>query len=80
MFLQHYNTFIQALNLPAAKLCFHEHIDPDDIRNTFQAFTRPHPRFRFIRAKTIGAALIDHAAHPSVREELWEEAQALGLA
>ena len=24
--------------------------------------------------------LIDHAAHPSVREELWEEAQALGLA
>jgi hypothetical protein len=59
MFLQHYNTFIQALNLPAAKLCFHEHIDPDDIRNTYQAFTRPHPRFRFIRAKTIGAALID---------------------
>ena len=24
--------------------------------------------------------LIDHAAHPSVREELWEEARALGLA
>lgn len=24
--------------------------------------------------------LIDHTAHPSVREELWEEAQALGLA
>ena len=61
MFLQHYNTFIQAINLPVAKLCFYEHIDPDDIRNTYHAFTRPHPRFRFIRAKTIGAALIDLA-------------------
>ncbi|WP_312514073.1 hypothetical protein [Massilia sp.] len=61
MFLQHYNTFIQAINLPVAKLCFHEHIDPDDIRNTYRTFTQPHPRFPFIRAKTIGAALIDLA-------------------
>ncbi|WP_313168495.1 hypothetical protein [Massilia oculi] len=59
MFLQHYNSFIQAINLPVAKLCFHEHIDPDDIRTTYRAFTRPHPRFRLIRAKTVGAALID---------------------
>jgi hypothetical protein len=59
MFLQHYNTFIQAINLPVAKLCFHEHIDPEDIRTTYRAFTRPHPRFRLIRAKTVGAALID---------------------
>ena len=59
MFLQHYNTFIQAINLPVAKLCFHEQIAPDDIRTTYRAFTRPHPRFRFIGAKTVGAALID---------------------
>lgn len=59
MFLQHYNTFIQAINLPIADLCFHEHIEPRDIRLTFDEYTRPHPRFRVIRAKTIGAALID---------------------
>ena len=59
MFLQHYNTFMQAINLPVAKLCFHEHIAPEDIRDTYHAFTRPHPRFRLIRAKTLGAALID---------------------
>jgi len=65
MFLQHYNTIIQAINLPVANLHFHEHIDPDDIRNTYHAFTRPHPRFRFIRAKTIGAALIDLTRFPN---------------
>lgn len=64
MFLQHYNTFIQAINLPVAKLCFYEHIDPDDIRSTYHAFTRPHPRFRFIQAKTLGAALIDLGRFP----------------
>ena len=64
MFLQHYNTFIQAINLPVAKLCFYEHIDPEDIRSTYRAFTRPHPRFRFIRAKTVGAALIDLERFP----------------
>ena len=30
--------------------------------------------------KTQARELIDHCAHPRVREELWEEAQALGLA
>ena len=74
MFLQHCNSFIQAINLPVAKLCFHEYIDPEDIRSTYRAFTRPHPRFRIIRAKTVGAALIDlarfadrHAYHEQIK-------------
>jgi hypothetical protein len=29
--------------------------------------------------KTQARHLIEHAAHPSVREELWEEAKELGL-
>jgi len=64
MFLQHYNTFIQAINLPTAELCFHEHIEPHDIRITYDEYTRPHPRLRVIRAKTIGAALIDLSRYP----------------
>lgn len=59
MFLEHYTTFIQAMNLPVARLCFYEHIHPEDIRNTYRSFTRPHPRYKLIRAKTLGAALID---------------------
>jgi len=59
MFLQRCRKIIQAINLPVAKLCFHEDIEPSDIRLTYRAFTRPHPRFLVIRAKTIGAALID---------------------
>lgn len=59
MFLERCRKIIQLINLPVAKLCFHEYIDPDDIRLTYRAFTRPHPRFRLIRAKTMGAALID---------------------
>lgn len=59
MFLQRCLKLMQVINLPVAKLCFHEYIDPHDIRQTYRAFTRPHPRFRIVRAKTIGAALID---------------------
>jgi hypothetical protein len=72
MFLQHYNTFIQAINLPVAKLCFDEKIHPDDVRTTYRIFTRPHPRYKFIRAKTIGAALID-LSHFSSRADYLEQ-------
>lgn len=64
MFLEHYTTFLQAINLPVARLCFYEHIDPEDIRDTYRSFTRPHPRYKLIRAKTVGAALIDLSAFP----------------
>lgn len=56
---KYYDTFLEIIRLPIAKLCFDEQIDPGDIRATYRAFTRRHPRYRIIRAKTIGAALID---------------------
>jgi hypothetical protein len=64
MFMEHYAAFMQAMNLPIAKLCFHEQIHPADIRDTYRSFTRPHPRYKLIRAKTVGAALIDLSAFP----------------
>lgn len=64
MFLQHYNTFIQVIKLPVAHLCFHAHIEPGDVCATYREYTSPHPRFRVIRFKTIGAALIDLDVFP----------------
>jgi len=64
MFLQHYNTFLEVMRLPRARLTFSQQIDPADIKATYRSYTRPHPRFKIIRAKTVGAALIDLTAFP----------------
>lgn len=64
MFLQHYNTFLQVIKLPRARLTFSQQIDPDDIKATYRIYTKPHPRFKIIRHKTIGAALIDLEQFP----------------
>ncbi|MCC2956191.1 hypothetical protein LK542_11245 [Massilia sp. IC2-477] len=64
MFLQHYNTFLEVMKLPRARLNFSQRIDPDDIQATYRNYTKPHPRFKIIRHKTIGAALIDLAQFP----------------
>jgi hypothetical protein len=40
-------------------LCFDTRIDPDDILLNLPLLHRPHPRYRIIGNKTMGAALID---------------------
>lgn len=60
--LQHYKMMIQLMRLPVAHLHFHERIDPDHIRATYDYYTKPHPRYKIIRHKTVGAALIDFAS------------------
>ena len=57
--LRHYDTVRQILQLPVAHLCFDSRIHPDDVPATYRYYTRPHPRYRIIRSKTLGAALID---------------------
>lgn len=57
--LRHYNTLVEIIRLPVARLSFHLNIDPVNIKSTYQNFTRPHPRYKLIRHKTLGAALID---------------------
>jgi hypothetical protein len=61
--LQHYQTLIQLLRLPVAHLQFEQQLHPDHIRNTYRYYTKAHPRYRIIRHKTIGAALIDLDQH-----------------
>jgi hypothetical protein len=57
--LRHYETVRQILQLPVAHLRFDAQIEPTDVPMTYRYFTRPHPRYRIIRSKTLGAALID---------------------
>ena len=57
--LRHFDTVRQIIRLPVASLRFDAHIDPQDIPHTYRYFTKRHPRYRIIRNKTIGAALID---------------------
>ena len=56
---QHYKLITEILRLPVAELHFHEAIDPTDIRATYRYYTKPHPRYKLIGNKTIGAALLD---------------------
>jgi hypothetical protein len=65
MFLQHYNTFLEVMKLPRARLTFSQKIDPADIKATYRNYTKPHPRFKIISHKTIGAALVDLAEFPN---------------
>ncbi|KQQ89170.1 hypothetical protein [Massilia sp. Leaf139] len=55
----HYKLLTEILRLPVAELRFHVAIDPADIRATYRYYTKPHPRYKLIRHKTIGAALLD---------------------
>lgn len=54
-----YNTVKQIVTLPKATLSFRSDIDPVNIVATYHYYTKWHPRYKFIRHKTLGAALID---------------------
>ncbi len=64
MFLQHYNTFLEIIKLPRARLTFSQKIDPSDIKATYRSYTKPHPRYKLFGHKTIGAALLDLTDFP----------------
>jgi len=57
--LRHYDIVRQIIKLPVASLSFDSRIHPHDITKTYHYFTKPHPRYKVIRNKTVGAALID---------------------
>jgi hypothetical protein len=68
--LHHYKTFIQLVRLPVAHLQFHQDIHPEHVRSVYRNYTRPHPRYKIIGHKTIGAALLDLDPLPSVQHYL----------
>jgi len=54
-----YNTLLQIIRLPVATLSFNGQNNYDNIISTYQYYTKRHPRYKLIRHKTLGAALID---------------------
>ncbi|WP_296944864.1 hypothetical protein [uncultured Massilia sp.] len=56
---RHADTLRQVVRLPRASLRFDARLAPDDIPAVYRQFTRPHPRYRIIGNKTVGAALLD---------------------
>jgi hypothetical protein len=53
---------VEVARLPRARLHFDTRRAPDAIRATHALFTKPHPRYRMIKNKSIGIALI-HLRH-----------------
>jgi hypothetical protein len=51
--------------LPRARLRFDAALNPALIQRTHALFTMPHPRYRLVRHKTLGIALIDMRAYAS---------------
>ena len=49
----------QLHRMPHVLLEFDSNLNPERIRATYQSFTKRHPRYRVIRNKTVGIALID---------------------
>ncbi|MGZ8288834.1 MAG: hypothetical protein ACXW2U_04305 [Telluria sp.] len=69
--LRHYcQTLAQIIRLPVAPLQFNTAVEPDCVRATYAQFTKRHPRYKLIRSKTLGAALIDVGALDTVDKYL----------
>jgi hypothetical protein len=56
---RHLDTLLQLIRLPKAQLMFRQQLAPEHVRSTYAMFTKRHPRYKIIRNKTVGAALID---------------------
>jgi hypothetical protein len=59
---KYYATLAQLIRLPVAPLLFDRALEPDTVPSVYAQFTKRHPRYRLIRNKTVGAALIDVGA------------------
>ena len=53
------------VRLPLARLHFSTALNPALVRRTYAMFTKPHPRYRVVRNKSLGIALIDLRAFGS---------------
>ena len=49
----------EAMHLPWVNLDFRHNTDVPDIREMFRHFTKPHPRYKLIRNKSVGMALVN---------------------
>lgn len=60
----------QLATLPVARLHFCSHLAPKHVREVYEYFTKPHPKYKLIKNKSFGAALIDLRAFGSDKDFL----------
>ena len=53
---------VDLARLPVAHLHFRSRLSPEHIRNVYSYFTKPHPKYKIFKNKSLGAALIDLSA------------------
>lgn len=54
-----FHLVIELAGLPVARLEFRSQPCPEDIRETYRYFVKPHPKYKIFKNKSLGAALID---------------------
>lgn len=69
-FARHWKLVSEVANLPVADLHFDTAPDPAELLRYYRHFTKRHPRYKIIRNKTLGAALIDLQSFSTYAEYL----------
>lgn len=77
--LQLLDSMIQIIKLPVAHLQFDRRHNPGNVVAAYKNHTRPHPRYKLIRHKSIGVALVD-LRHFRDRQEYVEQFKVKGQA
>lgn len=56
---QLFNQIVAIARLPVVRLQFHSALNPENIEKIYQYYTKPHPRYKVVPNKSVGAALVD---------------------
>lgn len=75
-----FDLLAEIARLPVARLQFRVELNPDEVRETYRHFTRRHPRYKLIRNKALGAALVALPGLASPQDYLARVKQAAGYA
>ncbi len=67
-FAQVFSMFVQIVKLPVVNLRFKSEFNQEDVVSTYKDFTKPHPKYKIIKNKTLGIALIDLSKFSSSKE------------
>ena len=67
-----FDLLTQITKLPVARLCFYLDVNPDNVKPTYELFTKRHPRYKLFQNKSFGATLVDLASFDT-REEYLED-------
>jgi hypothetical protein len=62
---QLFNLALDISKLPVAHLEFRLDMNPDDVKRMHAHFTKPHPKYKIVQNKSLGAALIDLTRYAS---------------